>query len=209
MFFLLSALPVVALYLLFLRWCGGKGKPMTPAESADLLRALGTRSHDAQSRAALNAIAALAAKDDGREFVMQNLVRYRAKALYPDGHAFGDDPRAADRRHGRAIIWPLLRHGSMILFVARRSGSFLEPADADPWHYVALVRYRSLRDFLRFALEIKRDDIVLHKWAAIEKTHVSPVKPIVRLFFVRCVVAASLAGVGIVVVAAVTIVRAV
>ena len=166
MFFLLSALPVVALYLLFFR-------------------------------------------DEGREFVMQNLVRYRAKALYPDGHAFGDDPRAADRRYGRAIIWPLPRNGSMILFVARRGGSFLEPADADPWHYVALERYRSLRAFQRFALEIECDDIVLHKWAAIEKTHVFPVKPIVSLFFVRGVVAALLAGVGIVVVAAVTIGRAV
>ena len=59
-----------------------------------------------------------------------------------------------------------------------------------------MVRYRSRRDFLRFALAIERDDIVVHKWAAIEKTHVFPVQPLVSLIFVRGAVAALLALAG-------------
>ena len=78
----------------------------------------------------------------------------------------------------------------------RRTGRFLQPEGADDWHYVAMVRYRSRRDFLRFALEIEREDIVAHKWAAIEKTHVFPVEPMVSLLAVRTLVAAALVLAG-------------
>ena len=134
--------------------------------------------------------------DDGKDFVMQNLVRYRPKALYPPGYDYGDDPRAADRRYGKAVIGPLLRNGSLILFIAKRTGTFIEPEGADAWHYVAMVRYRSRRDFLRFALATQRDDIFVHKWAALEKTHVFPVKPLISLFPVRFIAASALALVG-------------
>ena len=72
-------------------------------------------------------------------------------------------------------------------------GSFIEPEGADAWHYVDMVRYRSKRDFLRFALNASRADIFMHKWAALEKTHVFPVKPLVSLIFVRASVAVLLA----------------
>jgi hypothetical protein len=83
-----------------------------------------------------------------------------------------------------------------LLTLARRSGSFIEPVGADVWHYVAMVRYRSRRDFLRFAVSIARKDVAVHKWAALEKTHVFPVGPLVSLIFVRGAVAALLALVG-------------
>jgi len=185
------AIAASALYLLFLLWYGGRGKPLTQGEIDHFLQELGARAP--QGDATLDAVRRLVAGDDGREFVMHNLVRYRPKAAYPPGHDYGDDPRAADRRYGRAIVWPLLRRACVMVFVARRSGTFIEPAGADPWHYVAMVRYRSRRDFLRFALEIERDDIVVHKWAAIEKTHVFPVQPLISLVFVRGAMAALLA----------------
>ena len=56
-----------------------------------------------------------------------------------------------------------------------------------------LVRYRSRRDFLRFAVSIARKGIDMHKWAAIEKTHVFLVKPLLSLIFVRGLVAVLLA----------------
>ena len=184
------ALPLAALYLLFLAWYGGRGRPLSAEEVEDSLRQLGARASDAQSLELLAGVRALVSSDDGREFVMQNLARYRARALYSPGHGHGDDPRAADRRYGRAIMPHLLRHGSLPVFIARRCGSFIEPAGADNWHYVAMVRYRSRRDFLRFALAIERQDIAMHKWAALEKTHVFPVQPLVSLIFVRAAVAA-------------------
>ncbi|MDP1998874.1 MAG: hypothetical protein Q8K22_04695 [Rhodoferax sp.] len=193
---LLVVIPLVVLYGVFHLWYGGRGKPMSPAEVEAVMQRISTRLTDEHSRAALDELRQLAASDDGQEFVMQNLVRYRPKALYPPGYDLGDDSRAADRRYAKAILWPLLRNGNIVVFVARRSGSFIEPEGADAWHYVAMVRYRSRRDFLRFALQSSDANIFVHKWAAIEKTHVFPVKPLVSLILVRSAVAGLLAVLG-------------
>ena len=188
------ALVGVLLFALFLVWYGGSGKPLTEQEITEGLQALRANNDDAEKIAEVEQ---LLRKDDGKEFVMQNLVRYRPKALYPPAYAhLGDDPRAADKRYGKAIVWPLVKNGNVMIFIARRSGSFIEPVGADVWHYVAMVRYRSRRDFLRFAVETERSDLFVHKWAAIEKTHVFPVKPLISLVFVRGAVAALLVLVG-------------
>jgi hypothetical protein len=189
---------LMALYAAFHAWYGGRGQPLNTHEIEDFMRQLaGTAPPDSHRTELLESVRQLVAKDDGREFVMQNLVRYRAKALYPPGYSYNDDPRAADQRYGKAIVPHLLRCGSLPIFIAKRSGSFLEPEGADSWHYVAMVRYRSRRDFLRFALRIEQQDVAVHKWAAIEKTHVFPVQPIVSLLAVRSAVATALLMVGL------------
>jgi hypothetical protein len=183
------ALPLAALYAAFLIWYGGNGKPMSADEIDAGLRELLATDTSEHAKSAVDDVHQLLSNDDGKEFVMQNLVRYRPKALYPPGSNYGDDPREADKRYGRAIVGDLLRNGNLILFVARRSGNFIVPEGADAWHYVAMVRYRSRRDFLKFALQANQADKFIHKWAAIEKTHVFPVKPIISLIAVRTVVA--------------------
>jgi hypothetical protein len=194
------ALALGTIYLLFLLWYGGRGKPLTQREIEAFFAELTRRASSPPDPTMLAQLRDLLVADDGREFVMQNLVRYRTRARYPAGHAHATDtdPRAADRRYGRAIVWPLLRHGNLMLFVARRGGRFIEPEGGAPdWHYVAMVRYRSRRDFMRFALAIERADIVVHKWAAIATTHVFPVQPLLSLVFVRSTVAALLALAGL------------
>lgn len=192
---------LLTLFVLFLLWYGGRGKPLSPVELAACERELHQLTQD---QSMINEVMQLLSNDDGREFVMQNLVRYRPKALYPAGYQFDDSARAADRRYGKLMIWPLLRQGSLPIFIARRSGNFIEPVGADAWHYVAMVRYRSRRDFFKFAVAIQRDDILVHKWAALEKTHVFPVTPLVSLVGVRCTVATLLAIVGFAICGAIT-----
>ena len=196
-------LPLAALYGVFLWWWGGRGRPLTPAEVEQGLQALRAAAAPPPPPAAAEALLAgvrqLLAGDDGREFVMVNLVRHRARAAYPPGERWaglGDDPREADRRYGRAIVPHLLRQGSLPLFIARRSGRLFEPPGAEAWHYVALVRYRSRRDFLHFALAIERAGIAVHKWAAIETTQVFPTRPMLSLITVRATVAAALLLLG-------------
>jgi hypothetical protein len=182
------ALAASGLYAAFLLWYGGRGRPLTQAEVDRALDELRGRAGPPEQLQLLDDLRAMLLPDDGREFVMANLVRYRERALYPNGQAWSDDPRAADRRYGRLILWPLLRRASLMLFVAPRIGRFIQAPGMPEWHYVALVRYRSRRDFLSFALEIERDDIVLHKWAAIETTQVFPVRPLISLAWVRVTV---------------------
>ena len=193
---LIIALTLSALYVLFMLWYGGRGKPLRQAEIAEFERVLGQLSRDTQGQSTSELVSRFAANDDGCEFVMHNLVRYRAKALYPPGHAYGDSARDADKRYGRAVLLPLLRCGAMPIFLARCAGRFVGPEGAAPWNYVAMVRYRSQRDFLKFVLAIQRQDIAVHKWAALEKTHVFPVKPLVSLILVRSLVAMLLALIG-------------
>lgn len=190
---LIVILPLAALYVAFLLWYGGRGKPMSRDEVERLLAPLRERAHDERGRSHLADVERLVARDDGREFVMHNVIRYRKKALYPPGHDYGESAPAADRRYGKAIVPYLLRYGSLPVFIARRSGDFVEPAGVDRWDVVAMVRYRSLRDFLRFANAITEDRITVHKWAAIENTQIFPVQPLVSLIFVRGAVAALFA----------------
>jgi hypothetical protein len=179
---------------LFLLWYGGRGRPLSAQELEGFMAELGRDAQSPQQAALLAEVRTLAANDDGREFVMQNLARYRDQAAYPPGHEhLGPSARAADQRYGRRIIPHLLRYGNVPVFIARRVGSFIEPAGgAEPWHYVAMVRYRSRRDFLRFACAISRHDIAMHKWAALESTHVFPVHPVLSLIAVRAAVAVLL-----------------
>lgn len=182
------ALAALALYAAFLLWYGGRGRPLTQGEVDLALDELRKRASGAPPQQLLDDLRAVLLPDDGREFVMANLVRYRQRALYPPGQGWGEDPREADRRYGRRIIWPLLRRASLALFIAPRVGRFIDAPGMPEWHYVALVRYRSRRDFLSFAQEIEQADIVLHKWAAIETTQVFPVRPLISLALVRMTV---------------------
>lgn len=186
------ALPLM-LYVAFWLWWGGNGRPLSPDELEEGLRRLQATDTSEHGQEALEQVRRLLRNDDGKEFVMLNLVRHRPKALYPAGLNYGDDPKAADRRYGKSIVWDLLRNGNLMLFIAPRVADFIVPDGADEWHYVALVRYRSRRDFLRFAQQSSRADKFVHKWAAIEKTHIFAVRPMLSLFMVRTLVALVLA----------------
>lgn len=190
-------LVLLALYAAFWFWYGGNGTPISKEELEAGLNELAASDTSGHAQDAITQIRELMAMDDGKEFVMQNLVRYRPKALYPPEYNFSDDPREADKRYGKSIFWDLLSNGNLLIFVARRSGAFITPEGADSWHYVAMVRYRSRRDFLRFVVASNQADKFIHKWAAIEKTHVFPVKPIVSLFAVRTLVALFMLCLGL------------
>ncbi len=190
--------PLALLYLVFWLWYGGNGQPMSPQEIEEALHKLRSTDPTYDNSEEIEDVRQLLMSDDGKEFVMQNLVRYRAKALYPEGSHFSDDPREADKRYGKSIMGDLLRYGNLLIFIARKSGDFVKPEGADAWHYVAMVRYRSRRDFVRFATRANQADKFMHKWAAIEKTHVFPVKPLISLFAVRTLVGLSLFTLGLI-----------
>jgi hypothetical protein len=186
-------LSLLLVFALFVIWYGGAGKPLDAHDLEQCRRSLDTSGADPHS---IQEVLSLLKNDDGKEFVMVNLVRHRPSALYPSGYQFSDSAREADQRYGRAIIWPLIRRASLPVFIGKRSGSFIDPLGADQWHYVAMVRYRSRRDFFSFAMATQKSNIFVHKWAAIEKTHVFPVKPFVSLIWIRTIVALLLALVG-------------
>ena len=190
---------LAAAYLLFLAWYGGRGKPLTPEETEGLLAQMKQRARDEyqMTPALLEELRELAHSDDGREFYMFNLIRFRPKALYPPGSDYPGGVMAADRRYNQAILRALLRNHSLPVFVGKVQGRFIdEPGDIE-WQRVAFVRYRSRRDMLKMILSVADQNVGVHKWAAIEKTQVFPVKGLLSLVFVRGAVAAVLAVLGL------------
>jgi len=135
--------------------------------------------------------------DDGLEFIMVNLIKYRQKAVYPPGFSYGDVPLAADARYNRAVVPLLLKRASQPVFLGRSAGRFLAPDGADEWDCVVLVCYRSRRDFLSMCAELARSRADIHKWASIEKTHVFPVRAAFSLILIRVIAGWMFALLGV------------
>jgi hypothetical protein len=188
-----------AVYLLFLIWYGGRGRPLTAEETEHWLRLIQERAKDEYQTTPglLDELRRLAQSDDGREFYMCNLIRFRPQPLYPPGNDYPGGVMAADARYNKAIIRALLRNHSLPVFVAKVKGAFIdEPGDTE-WQRVAFVRYRSRRDMLKMILSVADQNVGVHKWASIEKTQVFPVEGKLSLIFVRGAVASVLAALGL------------
>ncbi|MBK9623364.1 MAG: hypothetical protein IPO38_02045 [Rhodocyclaceae bacterium] len=196
---------LVLIYGAFLFWYGGRGEPMTEDEVTQRLAAI-TASTGGKSQAVdqvpgeiLAELKQLAASDDGNEFFMVNLIKYRQKALYPPGSDYDDSALAADSRYNRALVPYLLKFGGVPVFVGSPQGRFIDKSGDMEWDRVAVVRYRSRRDLFKMAHEIAPLGVAIHKWASIERTQVFPVAPILSLFTVRALVATILAVIGAVI----------
>jgi len=199
-------LPVIILvaysigYLVFLLWYGGRGRPMNAAEADSLLERARQNAESAGGSVApvlFESLRDVTRDDDGREFLMVNLIKYRRKAIYPPGFSYGDDPQAADARYTRAVVPLLLKQACLPVFLGRSAGRFLAPDGADEWDCFVLVRYRSRRDFLGMCAELARRRADIHKWAAIEKTHVFPVRAAFSLILIRVITGGLFAVVGV------------
>jgi hypothetical protein len=130
------SLALAALYLIFLFWYGGRGTPLTRAEIDQALGRLEGGSTCKADPSSLVQLRTVLSNDDGREFVMHKLVRWRTNALYLPGSPDGDDVRAADKRYLRAIVWPLIKSvclddGRRWPMTLRLPATSLHPESAD------------------------------------------------------------------------------
>jgi hypothetical protein len=185
-------------YLAFLLWYGGSGDPLTPVEReaylarlADLAEQRGEENPEIR-----DAFEALFSQDDGNEYFMINLMKFREEALYPEGYDYDDDVEAAAARYSAGVVPALIKRGSIPILVADIEGRFIDFEGADEWDQVGIVRYRSRRDMIEMALELGERDLGIHKWASIEKTHVFPAEPMIDFVFVRGAVAALFMVIG-------------
>jgi len=115
--------------------------------------------------------------DDGRPFVMINLMEIRNEAIYPDGAETGNQSGAqADSAYGQAILPLLLARGSYPIMNAKRSYTILNSfgSEAGAFDVAAIVRYRSRRDLLSMISNDAFLKAEVHKWASLENTMVAP-----------------------------------
>ena len=180
-------------YMSCVYWLGGSGKPVSTAELERYIEALSSNNEEkgVDSSKPTAWMRELAKSDDGAEFFMVNLIKYRKQALYPSDSECSndDDPMAADARYAEGVIKLLIKRGSLPLFISSVKGKFINDVEEHNWDTVAIVRYRSVRDMLDMMVEMSSTDLARHKWASIEKTHVFPVKREYSLFFLRSALA--------------------
>lgn len=123
------------------------------------------------------AFAAFFDSDDGRPFYMINIQDFRTQAVYPDGqYPEIEDASEAARLYGQGVVPQLLLRGSYPMFMAAPMQTLLKtmPADTARFEDIAIVRYRSRRDFLDMMASEPFQSVLIHKWASLEGTIVLP-----------------------------------
>lgn len=183
-----------ALFGLFIWWYGGNGTKISREEFDSFINRL---KNDGYSKERfINTMIEIGELDDGKELYYVNLIKFKNKAEYPGGNQeYGDDPYEANRRYGEIVIPVLLKLGCHPVFISKALTSIkmgsVNPVD---WDDVAIVRYRSFRDFIQFRDEVEAVDGFKHKRASVEMSEVHIVKATFIFPFVKAIVGTVLFG---------------
>lgn len=163
------------LWLLFLLFYDGMRRPLQPREIEAFLAGLGPRMAETGNDAAR--LRAFLEADDGREFVMVNLVRTRPGPVTDP--VSGETREGADwlRRYSRPFVRGLIARGGHPLFVGRKAGGYIDAWNTPPdpgWSLVGTMRYRSRRDLVRMAADPEFRSAHVNKTLGIEATFSFP-----------------------------------
>ena len=141
-------------YALFRLWYDNWSGPLKPAEIEAFLAQMagrfeGTGNCPETMRAFLEA-------DDGREFVMLNLVKAQMEQVA--------DPQTGQmvqgfellKRYSKRFMPVLLRKGGHPGMVGRKAGGYVDAWNTEPdpgWTIFGLMRYRSRRDMMKLVMD--------------------------------------------------------
>lgn len=115
--------------------------------------------------------------DDGKEFVMVNLVRVQpGEVPHP---MTGKPTRGIEllKDYGTRFVKVLIQYGGHPVLVMRKVGGYLDSWNTHPdpgWHVVGSMRYRSRRDMMRLATDPAVKDVHVLKTAGTATTFSFP-----------------------------------
>lgn len=143
-----------AAYVIFRLWYDNWSGPLRPAEIDTFLEQMagrfeGTGNSQDVMRAFLEA-------DDGREFVMLNLVKAQMERV--------EDPQTGQmvqgfdllKRYSKRFMPVLFRNGGHPGIVGRKIGGYVDAWNTEPdpgWTIFGLMRYRSRRDMMKLVMD--------------------------------------------------------
>jgi uncharacterized protein (DUF1330 family) len=105
---------------------------------------------------------------DGQPVVMVNLLRYRERALYPDGTADGQiTGRAAYERYSQRVIRHLAKVGARPIWRADVRGGLIAP-EGEKWDEIILVEYPTRDAFEQMITSAEYQADAVHRMAALE-----------------------------------------
>jgi len=179
------------LYTLFLAWYGGWRAPLSKAEVDGFMQAVerievynGNDLIKSRLRTFLEA-------DDGKEFFMVNLLRYRPQPQSFDGMKPGETAREVMERYSSAFMPSILGRAGWMVSGGRAASPDLERWGVEPdgeWEVYGLIRYRSRRDLAETISDPAFNSVHPYKFAAIEATRAFPVAPAIVVLGPKLVV---------------------
>ena len=179
---------VVALvfYLVFRLWYDGLRRPLTPDEVAHFSAVLQESVDQGLSTGEFATLRRFMEEDDGKEFIMVNLVKFNPSPVtHPDT---GQNIKASAllTEYTQPFMRKILRRAGHPVIVGQGMGGYLDAWNTPEnpgWHMAGLVRYRSRRDviLLSFA-DTKFADIHKYKIAAMQQTFAFPIQTRAALY---------------------------
>lgn len=166
-----DAAVAIILYLGLLAWYDGwPRRRLSPNEVNTLIEKMRAM-RSGQGEAALHGIErfrAFAASDDGGEFHMVNLLRYRPADQAGDAH----------RRYIRAWAKAAVPRASHPIYRGKVAGKVQGAPEERLWDDVAVMRYRSRRDLLHIITNAAFMREAGQKGVAVEYTDAYPATPV-------------------------------
>jgi uncharacterized protein (DUF1330 family) len=120
--------------------------------------------------------------DPDAPIVMINLLRYRDRAVYPDGagaDGAGAEPcsgREAYQRYGAEAARHVAEAGGRILWMGAVGSTVIGPAD-EAWDDAVLVEYPSRKAFLAMVSKPEYQASAVHRSAALEDSRLICTEP--------------------------------
>ncbi len=172
----------LALYLLFRLWYDNWRGPLTKAEIDAFFDQVQGKYGGGNDPAVLRSFLEA---DDGREFVMLNLVQVEQREL-PDPQTGVSTPGATlMRRYSDPFVRALIARGGHPGMVGHKVGPYIDAwnVEADPgWTLFGLMRYRSRRDLIRLAADPRFTEIHPYKLLGIPTTFSFPTQRRLSLY---------------------------
>lgn len=171
------------LYAAFLLFYDGFRRPLTAAEVeafiADVRDKLIETGNDP------DVMRAFLLEDDGREFIMLNMIRSPATPVKHPETGEVQDGRAWLERYSKPFIRQLMRRGGHPVYAGRKIGGYVDAwgVSVDPgWTVTSLMRYRSRRDLVTLARDPQFRSVHPNKLLGIDMTFSFPTRKMISFY---------------------------
>ncbi len=173
-------------YLGFRLWYDGLKKPLTPDEIERFMQLLPKQADGEVDEQDVSVFRRFMEEDDGREFIMVNLMELNASPVKHPDTGENRPAFALLTEYMKPFFGAMLRRAGHPVISMRGVGGYIDAWNTPPdpgWHGAALVRYRSRRDAVLVSFANPAFN-TMHKYkiAAIKQTFAFPAQTEVALY---------------------------
>lgn len=207
---IIIAAALLLIYIVFLIWYYGSGKPLSNEEVEQYISIIEKRAGgpNAATNSATANLRKFGLEDDGKQFFMVSMEKYYDKPQYKDGD-HGITSEAANKRYATNTMKLMLKKAGHPygIFIPLTNLSNINRQDDSVWDNVSVVRYRSRRDFLNMVTSPQWHSGYGEKVAALRENPNMPSKVLLAFPIIPILVLTIFLFIGFVIMLCVLITR--